>query len=179
MVKRTFFFIFVLIFSNVGFAETKTVNPNNDSRFTFGVGRGLLYSGFGINVGLRSENDFKYISLGCVKYYKETYRGSQSACGPGVGWVWTDIFGESNNKHGFGFYIGPVDARHEWEWELTSGGVQPVYKDLQVQYGTGLSYVYFPRGIDRAGWNMGFSATSSRYRGGFSQRGAIQLGYQF
>lgn len=176
MVLRILFSIFVLIWSNVGLSQTETVNMKEDSSFAFGIGRGLFYSGAGINVGLRSENDFKYISLGCVEYHRSSFLGTRSACGLGIGWVWSDIFGESNNKHGFGFYIGPVDARDEWEFTFSGGAV---YKDLQVIYGTGLSYIYFPRGIESAGWNMGFSATTGRYRSSFSQGGAILLGYQF
>ena len=36
-----------------------------ESRGLFDVGIGVLYSGIGVGVGLRSDSDFKYFALGC------------------------------------------------------------------------------------------------------------------
>ncbi|ALO35052.1 hypothetical protein CMT41_10245 [Colwellia sp. MT41] len=56
--------------------------------FTFGIGLGSLYSGIGVNTGMQSNVDLKYISAGCVSYSSQG-----STCAMGIGWVKTDIFG--------------------------------------------------------------------------------------
>jgi hypothetical protein len=75
----------------------------NDT-FTFGLGAGSLYSGVGLNAGIQSKTDLKYISAGCVSYsslYGET-------CGVGAGWIKTDIFDFQTPKHGASLYVGIV-----------------------------------------------------------------------
>jgi len=72
--------------------------------FTFGIGTGTLYSGIGVNAGIQSKTDLKYIYVGCVSYsslYGET-------CGAGLGWIKTDLFNATNSKHGTSMYIGIV-----------------------------------------------------------------------
>ena len=54
-------------------------------KFSFGAGLGSLYSGLGVNLGMRSGHDFKYVSIGCVGYSDR----SGKVCGAGAGWVKT------------------------------------------------------------------------------------------
>jgi hypothetical protein len=89
----------------------------NDN-FTFGLGVGTFYSGLGINAGIQSKTDLKYISAGCVSYssiYDETF-------GVGVGWVKTDIFDFQTPKHGASFYVGIVESEYaDFDHEAING----------------------------------------------------------
>lgn len=133
-----------------------------ENNFTFGLGVGSLYSGLGANVGIQTENDLKYLSVGCVSYssiYGET-------CGIGAGWVFTDIFDFQTPKHGLGIYVGIVDDEYD-------------DFDREAVYGAGLGYHYFVSGIDKSGFNLGFTATAADEKDGFSIGGLFQIGYQF
>ncbi|WP_159818778.1 hypothetical protein [Colwellia sp. 20A7] len=133
----------------------------NDS-FTFGLGAGTLYSGLGINVGMQSKTDLKYISAGCVSYssiYGET-------CGVGAGWITTDIFDFQTSKHGASFYVGIVGRKY-------------ANFDHKAIYGAGLGYHYFFRGLGNSGANIGFTITAGNGRDDIAMGGMLQLGYQF
>lgn len=133
----------------------------NDT-FTFGLGVGSLYSGVGVNAGVRSKTDFKYISAGCVSYssiYGET-------CGVGAGWVKTDIFDFQTPKHGVSLYIGIVDSEYN-------------NFDHNAIYGVGLGYHYFFKGIGQPGLNLGFTITAGNENDGLGMGGMFHIGYQF
>ena len=130
--------------------------------FTFGLGVGNLYSGIGVNVGVQSEIDLKYISAGCVSYssiYRET-------CGVGAGWVKTDIFDFQTPKHGASLYIGIVGSEYD-------------NFDHDAIYGAGLGYHYFLNGIGKSGFNLGFTVTAGSENDGIGMGGMFQVGYQF
>ena len=151
--KLGIFFLSTLLFSAPVFAEGK---------FTAGVGLGSLYGGIGVNVGLQSDTDFKYISGGCVSYssrYSET-------CGFGLGYMTTDLFESRSKHHAANFYIGIV-------------GTERTYKKDKGLYGAGLGYSYFFSGIDRSGGNIGFTVLGAELNGDLDLGAMLQLGYQF
>lgn len=130
--------------------------------FTFGLGAGSLYSGIGLNAGIQSKTDLKYISVGCMSYsslYGET-------CGVGAGWVKTDIFDFQTPKHGASLYIGIVGSEYD-------------NFDHEAIYGAGLGYHYFFRGIGNSGANLGFTITGGNEKDGLGMGGMFQVGYQF
>ncbi len=110
--------------------------------FTFGLGVGSLYSGVGINAGIQSKVDLKYISAGCVSYTSQ-----EATCGMGIGWVKTDLFDFQTPNHGASIYIGVIGS------ELDYDGYQAVY-------GAGLGYHYFFNGIGNSGLNLGLTVLS-------------------
>ena len=133
----------------------------NDN-FTFGLGAGSFYSGLGLNAGIQSKTDLKYISVGCMSYsslYEET-------CGVGAGWVKTDIFDFQTQKHGASLYIGIVGSEYD-------------NFDNEAIYGAGLGYHYFFRGIGNSGTNLGFTITAGNEKDGMGMGGMFQVGYQF
>ncbi|MDX1252233.1 MAG: hypothetical protein IDH49_08325 [Gammaproteobacteria bacterium] len=135
-----------------------------DDRLTFGLGIGAPYSGIGVNVGLVSSKDLKFLSLGRVG---GTGGGGDGAWGAGAGWVRTDLFSDKSSKHGVGLYLGQV---------TTKRSVDPGKDDVRGAYGAGLVYSYFLSGIGRSGLVLGLTPAIAE-----SGRTALwfQLGYQF
>jgi hypothetical protein len=129
-------------------------------RISLGAGVGIAYSGVGLNFSHISKNDIKYVSAGCYSYSSL----SGSACGAGIGWIKTDLFGAKTNKHGFGAYLGTVGTEHS------------LYDDKGAN-GLAIGYNYFLRGIDKTGFNFGASFVFSDD----SDSGKViaQAGYQF
>jgi len=133
-----------------------------NNTFTFGLGAGSLYSGVGVNIGVQSKTEFKYISAGCVSYssiYGET-------CGVGAGWIKTDIFDFQTPKHGASLYIGIVGSEYD-------------NFDRDAIYGVGLGYHYFFKGIDQSGVNLGFTIVAGNENDDIGMGGMLQIGYQF
>lgn len=133
-----------------------------NNTFTFGLGAGSLYSGVGVNAGVQSKTEFKYISAGCVSYssiYGET-------CGVGAGWIKTDIFDFQTPKHGASLYIGIVGSEYD-------------NFDRDAIYGVGLGYHYFFKGIDQSGVNLGFTIVAGNENDDIGMGGMLQIGYQF
>ncbi|MBD3586723.1 hypothetical protein HHX48_13325 [Salinimonas sp. HHU 13199] len=64
------------------------------SRISVGIGGGAMFSGLGANVAWTSPTDLKYVSAGCT---------AQKECGLGIGWIKTDLFDSTSNKHGMAF----------------------------------------------------------------------------
>jgi hypothetical protein len=152
-ITKSFLFPLALV------ASTQTLA---NEHLTFGIGAGSLYSGLGVNVGIQSESDFKYISAGCVSY--SSIHGE--TCGVGVGWVKTDIFEFQTPKHGASIYIGVVDDEyHDF--------------DREAIYGVGLGYHYFVNGINNSGTNFGFTVVAGNENDGIGMGGMFQIGYQF
>ena len=71
-ITKSFLFSFVLVLSPQAFPK---------DNFTFGIGAGTFYSGVGVNAGIQSKSELKYISAGCVSY-SSLYDGT---CGVGIG----------------------------------------------------------------------------------------------
>ena len=144
------------------FTMVVSPQPLAIDNFTFGLGAGSFYSGIGVNAGVKSKTDLKYISVGCVSY--SSIHGE--TCGVGIGWVKTDIFDFQTPKNGASIYMGVVGS------EYTSF-------DHKAIYGVGLGYHYFFRGIDKSGFNLGFTVTAGNENDGVAMGGMFQVGYQF
>lgn len=129
--------------------------------YTFGVGLGSLYSGLGVNAGIQSDVDLKYISAGCV-----AVNSFGSACGMGVGWITTDMFDFQTPKHGISLYLGVVGS------ESFQNRYEPVY-------GGGLGYTYFFSSIGKSGFNIGFTLVAGSGDYDNIAGGMFQAGYQF
>ena len=152
-ITKSFLFPVALVISSSTLA--------NDN-FTFGIGAGSFYSGLGVNAGIQSKTDLKYISVGCVSYssiYGET-------CGVGIGWVKTNIFEFQTAKHGASLYVGVVGSEYD-------------NFDHDAIYGTGLGYHYFFNGINESGVNLGFTIVVGNQNDGIGMGGRFQVGYQF
>jgi len=158
----------ILLFSTFTFAG------DDATKYSVGLGLGSAYSGLGANFAIISKTDMKYISSGCVAY------GSISGytCGFGAGWIITDLFNVSSNKHGLGVYISIVGNETDNSYSTFTNGTTKAFRHDNNAYGAGVSYTYFINGIDKSGLNVGVSIHAStdddKRVGGF-----LQLGYQF
>lgn len=147
-----------LLFSLILVSSSQTLAKDD---FTFGLGAGSLYSGIGVNAGIQSNFDLKYISAGCVNFTSQ-----QATCGMGIGWVKTDLFDFQTPNHGASIYIGVIGS------ELDYDGYQAVY-------GTGLGYHYFFNGIGNSGLNLGLTVLTGNGDYGRLTGAMLQVGYQF
>ncbi len=136
-----------------------------DNRESFGLGAGALYNGLGINVGIQSSTDVKYLSIGCTSIGHTSNSGWESDCGIGGSWIKANIFSQENNKHGLGVHIAMTDP----DKPKTSG----IKKTL------GIGYIYFFNGIDAEGWNIELIPTISHYQGKKEYDIYLGFGYQF
>lgn len=139
-----------------------TVNDSVIDDLTFGLGIGSFYSGLGVNVGVQSETDLKYMSLGCVRF-----SSLDSTCGMGLGWIQTGLFGLQSLKHGLSLYAGIIGS------ELNNN------YDYSSVYGAGLGYHYFFNGINDSGSNLGFTLVVGSDNPSEQIGGMFQFGYQF
>jgi len=137
-----------------------SVKAEND--FTAGIGVGNLYGGIGINIGLQSSTDLKYVAVGCVSYSSK----NGETCGLGIGYMTTSFFDDQAKKHAANFYVGIVGTERDY------------YEDKAL-YGAGLGYSYFFSGIDKSGFNIGFTLTGAKVDDGMDIGSLFQLGYQF
>ena len=151
--KLVIFSLSILLFNASALAENK---------FTAGIGLGSLYAGIGLNVGIQSSTDFKYISSGCVSY--SSMNGS--TCGFGLGYMTTELFDYQSNKHAANFYIGMVGSERD-------------NFDDKALYGAGIGYSYFFSGINKSGGNIGFTVVGAKKSDGLEIGGMLQIGYQF
>jgi len=135
---------------------------------SFGVGAGAMYSGMGVNVGLRRGNNFGYVAAGCMALGYGDASGWILPCGVGAGWIWTDLLPTANDRHGLGFYLGPV-------------GISPdkYGYDDKARYGVGFTYLYFFNGVNASGWNVGITPALGKQGGDRKGSLLINLGYQF
>lgn len=153
IIKTSILLPLILAFSSQTFA-------NDD--VTFGLGLGSLYSGIGLNAGLKSETDLRLFSAGCVSYsslYGKT-------CGVGASWIKTDIFEFQTPNHGASIYIGIVGDEYD-------------NNDRKAVYGAGLGYHYFFNGINNSGVNLGFTLIAGNENDGIGMASLFQIGYQF
>jgi hypothetical protein len=116
----------------------------------------------GVNIGLKSETDLKYLSAGCVSYSSH----SGEACGAGIGWVKTDLFEGQTNKHGASLYLGIVGSSNS-------------YFNNDPVYGFGVGYHYFFNGIGDSGTNLGLTFVAGDDDRNTKTAVMLQLGYQF
>jgi len=155
-------FVVVFLLGSLG------INPSYaDEGLSVGVGTGALYSGIGVNVGMRSKNSFGYLTSGCIHVGYSSDDGWEKACGVGAGWIWTGFLAGVSERHGLGVYVGPVTSR------------RTVDTDVTAVYGAGLTYVYSFGDAVAKGWQLGITPTLRKengdYRGGY----LINVGYQF
>lgn len=132
-------------------------------RTSFGVGLGALYNGLGGNFALITAHDLKYVSLGCSEASHSSRDGTNVTCGVGVGWLMSDILTKKNSRHGLGLNIA-------LDYDQLHSEFEPVIR---------MPYVYFFRGIDRRGWNLGL-APLIRWDAEGTELGVMfEVGYQF
>lgn len=138
------------------------------SEVTFGGGIGALYGGIGVNIGLRTDDDLKYIAAGCPAIGHSDNSGWKLPCGIGIGWIWSGILSKTSNRHGLGFYLGPVGVNK-------SEGTD----DDTARYGLGVTYAYFFKGINSKGWHIGITPAISREDENTKGNLLVNGGYQF
>lgn len=154
-----------------------------EEKFSFGAGIGAMYSGLGINVGLKTENQLKYVAAGCLGHSRGRSGNDVDerdwACGVGVGMLRTDLFDAGNNKHGLGLYVGAVGSANESDPKVIQrpGSTTVVY-GIKPIYGVGISYVYFWNGIFDKGLNLGITPAVG-FDNGAKGSLLLQIGYQF
>jgi len=139
-----------------------------ESKTSFGAGIGALYSGIGVNAGLRSINDFKYIAAGCVGIGYTDNSEWILPCGIGAGWLWTGLLSNDDHRNGFGIYVGPVG--------INKGNTENEDKAI---YGVGITYVYFLKGISTNGWNIGITPAIGKEKNDTKGFLLLNAGYQF
>ncbi len=144
------------------------IDPSHaEGGLSVGVGAGALYSGIGVNVGMRGENTFGYLAAGCIGIGYSNNEGWKLPCGVGAGWIWTDVLAKANNRHGLGIYVGPV------------GHIAVANGDWKVRYGAGLTYVYFFGDVVARGLNLGITPALGKEYGDYRGSLLINVGYQF
>ncbi|MDX1253494.1 MAG: hypothetical protein IDH49_14840 [Gammaproteobacteria bacterium] len=157
-----------------------------EEKFSFGAGVGAMYSGLGINVGLKTERQLKYVAAGCLGHSRsrsgdgvDSVDERDWACGVGAGMLRTDLFGAGNNKHGLGLYVGAVGSANESDPKVIQrpGSMTVVY-GVKPIYGIGISYVYFWNGIFDKGLNLGITPAVGFDNGAWGSL-LLQAGYQF
>ncbi len=128
---------------------------------SYGVGLGNSYSGLGINYGLLTETDFKYVSTGVLGY--SSFSGT--IYGFGLGWMKTNLFGSKTPKHGANIYVGLINDSGKYN---------------NTAY-IGAGYLYFFNGIRNPGKTIGFTLVNGNEVDGFELRPLLQFsfGYQF
>jgi len=145
-------------------------NLKAENKFTYGIGLGVAsYGGLGVNVGVVSPNDVKYLSFGAVSY--GSLQGFNYILG--LGWSRTDIIKTASNKHGLGIFAGIVDQELDVDKYSNIHGEQNVY-------GGGLTYNYYFNGIQNSGAKIGIAILYGYYEDDKeSIIGSIEVGYQF
>jgi hypothetical protein len=150
----TVFLLVVLAAAGTASAADKT---------SFGLGVGALYNGLGGNFALIKADDLKYLSLGCSEASRSSIDGTNLTCGIGLGWLRSDLVTRKNSKHALGLNIA-------LDYDQLHSEVEPCIR---------LPYVFFFRGIDRRGWNLGL-APLVRWDADGTEIGVMfEVGYQF
>ena len=149
--------IFVLTFAAV------VQSASAADKTSFGVGVGALYNGLGGNFALVKADDMKYVSLGCTEARSSSAHGTDLTCGIGVGWLRSDIFTRKNSKHAIGLNLA-------LDYDQYHSEIEPSIR---------LPYVFFFRGIERRGLNLGL-APLVRWDANGTELGVMfEIGYQF
>jgi hypothetical protein len=132
-------------------------------RTSFGLGVGALYNGLGVNIALVKADDLKYLSVGCSEASRSSIDGTNLTCGLGIGWLRSDILTRKNSKHGLGLNIA-VD------YDQLHSEAEPAVR---------MPYVFFFRGLDRKGWNLGVAPLVRWDTKGTEIGVMFEVGYQF
>ncbi len=152
-----------IIYKSLLFSIVLALSPQSlaDNNYTLGLGVGTIYGGLGMNVGVQSDVDIKYVSAGILQI-----SGSNTTYGLGLGWITTDLFDFQSKNHGINIYVGAVGTENSFY------GHDPIY-------GGGLGYSYFFSGIDKSGFNIGFTLLAGKGNEENETGAFIQAGYQF
>jgi hypothetical protein len=137
-----------------------------DERYSFGLGIGTMYAGLGANVAWLSDNNFSYLTVGCIGVVHDRDGPDDGACGAGIGWLRKNVFSSLSEKHGFGFHLGPVST--------ALGGTK-----VDAIYGVGATYAYFSNGVGQRGFVLGATPSLGRKHGDMKAYFSLNLGYQF
>jgi len=156
MVKRTVVVVFVLI-------AIATGSSSAADKTSFGLGAGALYNGLGGNLALIKADDLKYISVGCSEFMSSSIDGTDVTCGVGIGWLRSNILTRKNSKHGLGLNIA-------LDYDQFHSKGEPSIR---------LPYVFFFRGLDRRGWNLGVAPLVRWDADGTDLGVMLEVGYQF
>lgn len=156
MLKRSFVMFLVVVASGV------STLPAAD-KTSFGLGVGALYNGLGGNFALITADDLKYISVGCSEFMSSSLDGTHVTCGIGIGWLRSDILTRNNSKHGLGLNI-------VLDYDQFHSKVEPSIR---------LPYVFFFRGLDRRGWNLGVAPLVRWDADGTDLGVMLEVGHQF
>ena len=155
MARRSFFSFLVFLACGVNTLSAA-------DKTSFGVGVGALYNGLGGNLALIKADDLKYISVGCSEIISSR-DGTHVTCGVGVGWLRSDILTKKNSKHGLGLNIAlDYDGFHS-----------------ELEPSIRIPYVFFFRGLDRRGWNLGVAPLVRWDADGTDLGVMLEVGYQF
>ena len=132
-------------------------------RTSFGLGGGSLYNGLGVNVAFVSPENLKFVALGCSEWRNSSSDGTDVTCGVGVGWIKSDILTKKNDKHGIGLHLG-------LNYDTRESDFEPMLS---------IPYVFFFKGIDSKGLNIGAAPLVAWESGGAEFGFFLQIGYQF
>jgi len=130
---------------------------------SFGLGVGALYNGLGGNLALIKADDFRFVSLGCSEFMSSSLDGTNVTCGVGIGLLRSDILTKKNSKHGLGLNIS-------LDYDGFESKLEPSIR---------LPYVFFFRGLDRRGWNLGVAPLVRWDADGTDLGVMLEVGYQF
>lgn len=152
-----------IIIKSIPLSITLFLSPQvfADNNYTVGLGVGTIYGGLGMNAGIQSDVDIKYVSAGIMQL-----DSNSSTYGVGLGWITTDMFEFQSHKHGINLYFGAIST------ERARSGYEPVY-------GGGLGYSYFFSGIGQSGFNIGYTLLAGTGNDGNVTGAFFQAGYQF
>ena len=156
MAKRLF--VVILLFVAGGVSTLSAADKTS-----FGLGVGALYNGLGGNFALIKADDLKYISVGCRDFTSSSFDGTHVTCGVGVGWLRSDILTKKNSQHGLGLNIA-------LDYDQFHSKVEPSIR---------MPYVFFFRGLDRRGWNLGVAPLVRWDADGTDLGVMLEVGYQF
>ena len=156
MARRSF--IVFLLFVAGGVSTLSAADKTS-----FGLGVGALYNGLGGNLALIKADDMKYISVGCGEFMSSSIDGTYVTCGVGIGWLRSDILTKKNSKHGLGLNIA-------LDYDGFESKLEPSIR---------LPYVFFFRGLDRRGWNLGVAPLVRWDADGTDLGVMLEVGYQF
>ena len=156
MVRRTVIVLVALL-------AVATGSSSAADKTSFGLGVGALYNGLGGNLALIKADDLKYISVGCSEYMSSSIEGTFVTCGVGIGWLRSDLLTKKNSKHGLGLNIA-------LDYDGFESKAEPSIR---------LPYVFFFRGIDRKGWNIGVAPLVRWDADGTELGVMLEVGYQF
>lgn len=152
-----------IIYKSSLFSIILALSPQTlaDNNYTVGLGVGTIYGGLGMNAGVQSDVDIKYISAGIMQLDSDN-----TTYGFGLGWITTDLFDFQSKNHGINLYLGAI-------------GTENASDDYAPIYGGGLGYSYFFSGIDQSGFNIGFTLLAGKANDGSETGAFFQAGYQF